>query len=103
MEEHSIGTFANRGQPIPVINIPGSDDGPPAPSPDEQHDRSYAHMKHDATETGIRDQDSPDEPSKPHKRSHSLQDRLFAKFVSCRHHEAQKLQAAKDSHDEMGN
>ena len=81
MEEYSVDTFANRGEPIPVFNVLGSDDGPLGSSSDEERNRRSEHLKPDATEGGVDDGSNLDQSQESHKRSQSLQDRLFSKFV----------------------
>ena len=82
--EYTVDTFANRGEPLPVLNLPGSDDGPAGlASSDEEGYSKDADSKSDAAERTRHSEPKPDKPlPKSHKRSTSLQDRLFAKSVS---------------------
>ena len=97
-----MDTFANRDEPIPVFNIPGSDDGPPGSSSDEENNRQSEHLKPTALVAGEHDGSNLERAPKSHKRNPSLQDRLFAKFVRCRY-EAQRLEKAEIGYREMGN
>lgn len=99
MEEYSVETFANRGDPIPVLNVLGSAGGSAGLSSDEESDQ-HMHLKLGAAASSIRDKLNYPESPKTRKRGHSLQDKLFAKFVKCRH-ETQGLQEAQALADEV--
>jgi hypothetical protein len=80
MEEVSVGTFANRDEPIPVFKLPGTEDSSLGLSSDDESSKES--QKSDGLEHKGHDGADNVGSSKSHKRKHSLQDRLFAKFVT---------------------
>ena len=86
--EYAVETIANRDAPIPVISLHTGDDV----SSDEGSDstrgtplKANATAKAHGTPTGSDAETASvsSTPASSHKRSQSLQDRLFAKSVRC--------------------
>ena len=76
MDEWTAETFlANREEPIPAINTPGNS----GKSSDSKHDPAKGKAPDGATEG--EDVAGEATAGARHSKSHSLQDRLFAKFV----------------------
>ena len=70
MDEHVADTYANRDEPIPVINLQ---------SITNDLSSSNGNGKNDTLGSEI--DDGSEDAAGGHKRSHSLQDRLFARSV----------------------
>ena len=80
-DEYTVETFANRDAPLPVISLSaGADDA----SSDEGSisGTQRAQLSAHNASPGTSDAESTASTTTPHKRSQSLQDRLFAKCVS---------------------